>query len=324
MIYLDEPDLDYIPSTRGQKVKEFERACADYLGVDDCVAVNSGTSALFLSLLACGIGPGDEVIVPACTFVGTANAVLYTGAKIVLHDVELDTWNLYKIHSTDKTKTILIVHLYGNIQPISHPLTRSTKVFFISDAACCFGAKEINSHYACYSFNGNKTITTGGGGLIVGQNLDKIRDMLTPGLYDGLGWNMGMSAINAALGLEQLERIDEYIWKKKQFNKIYREELNGLVKFQEPIPNSNPVWWMTACLFDEKIDIQELQMKLKDKGIPTRRIFKPLNHYSHLTDGLFYSNSEHIYKHGLCLPSSVKNSEDDIYTVCRKIKDLIG
>ncbi|MHA2039482.1 MAG: DegT/DnrJ/EryC1/StrS family aminotransferase [Promethearchaeota archaeon] len=334
MIYLDEADLDFCPSTRGNKVKEFERACADYLGVNDCVAVNSGTSALFLSLVACGIGPGDEVIVPACTFVGTANAVLYTGAKVRLVDICLNSWliDFNKIQGifNEKTKAIIGVHLYGNPSNISlSPIHLRGYPAFIFDGACSLGTKLFNTNierygwYTAISLNGNKTITTGGGGLIVGQDLDKIRKMLVPGCYEGLGYNMGMPAINAALGLEQLKKVDEYIEKKRRFNQIYREELDGLVTFQEATPNSNPVWWMTACLMPENIDIPELQWKLKENGVPTREVFKPLNHYPHIKDNNVYSNAEYIYKHGICLPSSVKNNEDDIYVICKNIKGLI-
>ena len=321
MIYLDEPDLDYIPSTRGDKVREFERACADYLGVDDCVAVNSGTSALFLSLLACGIGPKDEVLVPACTFAGTANAVLYTGANVKLIDVDGKTWCIsqqYEKYLKRKTKAIIPVSLYG----CTFNLTDYYSAQLIFDLAEAFPLSAPGC-IRCYSFNGNKTITTGGGGLIVGQNLDKIRAMLIPGLYDGLGWNMGMPAVNAALGLEQLKKVDIYIEKKRRFNQIYREELDGLVKFQEPTPGSNPVWWMTACLFPENISVPELRKKLYDKGIPTREIFRPLYYYPHIKDKTYCPNAEYIYNHGLCLPSSVKNSDGDIRRICKTLKNVI-
>ena len=321
MIYLDEPDLDYIPSTRGDKVREFERACADYLGVDDCVAVNSGTSALFLSLLACGIGPKDEVLVPACTFAGTANAVLYTGANVKLIDVDGKTWCIsqqYEKYLKRKTKAIIPVSLYG----CTFNLTDYYSAQLIFDLAEAFPLSAPGS-IRCYSFNGNKTITTGGGGLIVGQNLDKIRAMLIPGLYDGLGWNMGMPAVNAALGLEQLKKVDIYIEKKRRFNQIYREELDGLVKFQEPTPDSNPIWWMTACLVPDNISVPELRNRLYAKGIPTRKVFEPLYYYSHIKDKTFCPNAEYVYRQGICLPSSVKNSDGDIRRVCKTLKNVI-
>jgi perosamine synthetase len=325
MIYLDEPDLEYIPSTRGNGVAEFERKMADFLGVNDCVAVNSGTSALFLSLLACGIGPEDEVVVPATTFVATANAVLMTGAKVVLCDVDKDSWLLDWASNIELVyhpvlEAIVPVSLYGNTfnEDVSF-----FRVNVIVDNSEALGNPRVNGDYFCYSFNGNKTITTGGGGLIIGANLDKIREIINPGSYDGLGYNLGMPALNARLGIEQLKNADRYIAKKNRFNEIYRSELDGFVTLQESSHNADSSWWMTACLFPEHINIDELRGKLLYDGIPTRRIFRPLNHYAHLKDAKTYPVAEYLYEHGLCLPSSVRNSEDDIYIICEIIKKYI-
>jgi perosamine synthetase len=173
--------------------------------------------------------------------------------------------------------------------------------------------------YSTYSFNGNKTMTTGGGGIVAGNNLAKIRELIKPAYHDGLAYNYGMPAHNARLGLEQLKKLPKYLEKKTTFNKIYREELSFL-KFQKDEPGP---CWMTAALFPEWVNIERLQIRLRGRGIPTRRIFKPLNHYKHLADGKTYPNAERIYKHGLCLPSSVKNSEKDILETCRAIKKLM-
>lgn len=331
MIYLDEANLDYIPSTKGNDVRKFERAMAEYLGVKDCVAVNSGTSALHLALLACGIGSKDTVIVPATTFVGTANAILYNSARIKLIDIDSKTYCLSKetYKPTKKNKQILSVSLYGyklNIPDYSlsdyvflqsNPFKIPTYIF---DFAESIHSKPIlGDAYYCYSFNGNKTMTTGGGGLVVGLDLDKIRKLISPAYSDCLAYNYGMPAINARLGLQQLITLSDNIKKKEEFNRIYREELYFL-KFQGGQPGP---YWMTACLFPEHIDIEKLQLRLEMHDVPTRRIFKPLNHYKHLADGKTYPNAEYIYKHGLCLPSSTKNSPEDIYSVCQTIKKLI-
>jgi len=321
LIYLDEPDLNYIPSTRGEDVAKFEKACAEYLGVRDCVAVNSGTSALFLALISCGIGRGDVVLVPASTFIGTANAVLMTGAEVKLLDIDIGTWclpNNDRSYDDKKIKAIIPVSLYGCCFSI---IQGNPALIF--DIAEGFPARPPADPYmhACYSFNGNKTITTGGGGLIIGWNLYQIRKMLIPGYYDGLGYNLGMPAINARLGLQQLKKADEYIAKKNRFNEIYRNELSFLT-FQESTGQST--WWMTACLFPESIKIEDFQDRLFNRGIPTRRVFKPLNFYAHMYDSATYKNAEYIYKHGLCLPSSVRNTEDGIYKVCGVIRELIG
>ena len=317
MIYLDEPDLDYIPSTKGEDVRRFEKAMAEYLDVDDCVAVNSGTSALHLALLACGIGKGDTVIVPATTFVATANAVLYSGAGVKFQDVELDTWSIEN-GVFKNVDCVLPVSLYGGSFTFTWPFYETYKI--ILDLAEGIGFKYPNFiDFACYSFNGNKTITTGAGGLVAGSELEKIRRLIRPAYSDKIAYNYGMAAENARLGLEQIKNIDKYIEKKKRINKIYRDELYFL-QFQgkEPFPA-----WMTACLFPKHVDIPTLQLRLEIRGIPTRRIFKPLNYYKHLADGKIHKNAEYLYKHGLCLPSSVKNKSEDILEVCRTIKKLI-
>jgi len=320
MIYLDEPSLDYIPSTRGIDVQEFEIAIGRYLGVDQCVATNSGTSALHLALLACGIGRGDEVVVPATTFIATANAVSYTGARVVLQDVHPDNWCLHG--DIKKCDAVIMVALYGNsslsIINSKHP------AYCIYDSAENLDRVGTNDNqmFVCYSFNGNKTITTGGGGLITalgGARLDTIRSMINPGSYDGVGYNYGMTALSARLGLEQLKLIDSHSEKKRKFNEIYRENLNHRLTFQEV--TGTP--WLTAVLFPAGTDIPKLQLNLKMSGIPTRRVFEPLNHFKPYSDGKTYPVAEDIWKRGLCLPSSVRNQEGDIYEVCQKIKGLL-
>jgi len=308
-------------STSSPLVDEFERAMRDYLGISDCIATNSGTSALHLALIACGIEPEDEVIIPALTFKATENAVRYTGAMPVVVDVDPETWTL-DFDEADKainawTKAIIPVLLYGN--PYIYTQTKK-QLLLISDGCESLGTKlrgvavERHDTYICISFNGNKIMTTAGGGLLVGSNLDSVREKIYPGDYDGVGYNYRMTGLSAAFGLAQLERLKGFLVKKLMFNAIYREELRGLVRFQKRTPDSEPSWWLTACLFPEEIDIPDLQANLKGKGIPTRRIFKPL------TD---LPNARYIYDHGLCLPGSTLNTGDDILEACKTIKELI-
>lgn len=320
MIYLDEPNLDYIPSTRGDHVQKFEKAMAGYFGVKDCVATNSGTSALHLSLLACGVGKGNTVVVPATTFVATANAVLYTGAKIKLRDVDFDTWAISGSIKSFRVDTVIYVSLYGGIKAnITNRYSDTPIVFDYAEAICANDLDLDDYSFYCFSFNGNKTMTTGAGGLIVGKDLSKIRYLMKPGICNKLAYNYGMPAICAKLGLEQIFKLQDNLKRKQEINSIYREQLY-MLRFQGNAPGP---FWMTVCLFPEWIDIPSLQLDLKIKGIPTRRVFKPLNHYDHLKDGKTYPNAEYIYKHGLVLPSSVKNEDADIYQVCNAIKELI-
>jgi len=334
MVYLDETSLDYIPSTKGIDVQDFELAMGRHLGVDQCIATNSGTSALHLALLACGIGKGDKVLVPATTFIATANAVSYTGAKVVFADVDRNTW-CFRGRSERSTRAVVLVCLYGNTEfnfVPAYRLFRSSQVCIVDAAEITELVESIGSiyigsswwnpirpHYNCFSFNGNKNMTTGGGGLIVGKDLDEIRSMINPGSYDGVGYNYGMTALSARLGLEQLKILDEHKEKKKRFNEIYRENLKHRLIFQ--CVTGTP--WMTAVLFPNGTDIPKTQNTLKDRGVPTRRVFEPLNHFKPYMDGKTYPVAEDIWKRGLCLPSSVRNSEEDIYEVCQKIKGLL-
>jgi len=308
-------------------VREFEIAMARYLGVSGCIATNSCTAAMHLALMECGVGSGHELIIPALTFVATRNVIEYVGAKPIISDVDLETWCI-----TDKTiprkgkipKGIISVDLFGNPVGINKEFIKlafsnlfGNQFFLISDSAESLGTKDPYDEsvdYLCYSFNGNKTMTTGGGGLLIGENLNYIREKINPGHYNGIGYNYRMTGLSAALGLAQLKRLPEFLKKKRRFNEIYRNELDELVTFQKATPDSNPSWWFTACLFPEHIHIAELQNKLLEHHIPTRRIFKPLADLP---------NANYIYKHGLCLPSSTLNTEEDIYQICKVIKQLI-
>jgi perosamine synthetase len=330
-IYLDEPNLgleeqrfvsDCIGhgciSTNSSWVDTFERKFAKWLGVskENVIATNSGTSALHLALLAYGIGVGSEVAVPALTFIATANAVSYTGAKIKIFDVNCHSWVLYK---EDFDIPLINVPLYGSL---TGNFAKGT--INIIDAACCFNKNVIHwGDVICFSFNNNKTMTTGGGGAVVLKNSEVVRKLSRQGICDSeTGYNYRMTGISAAIGLSQLKRLDEFIEKKKRFNKIYRQELEDLSKddriiFQGYKSNN---WWYTAAIFPVK-DIPEFQKRLLKKDIPTKRVFKPLNWFRPYRNGKRYPTAEMIYNHGLCLPMSTLNEDEDIYRVCKVIKE---
>ena len=359
-MYLDQSninahDIEYViramqtgcVSTACELVTDFEKAMADYLGVSEVVATNSGTSALHLALLECGVGPGDEVIVPALTFIATANAVTYTGAKPVFVDVDPDTWcmnpNKMKLAISDKTKAVMPVSLYGNPCDMGeivciinqHNEMRDTDIFVIEDAAESIGAKYGEYHvgtmwkYGCFSFNGNKTMTTGAGGLVVGDDLDYIRKLSTVGKNEegfsfDLGYNYRMPALNAALGLSQLERLDEFLEKKRRFNEIYRNELDGIVKFQEPTENSEPSWWYTTCIMPEGYSGEKAMKYLRHQNIPSRAVFTPLGYWDHYRDDVYrFPEAFNIYYQGVCLPSSTLNNDQDIFKVCKEMRGIL-
>jgi perosamine synthetase len=312
IVYLDAPlfgekekeylckaiDTGYVSSV-GPFVPEFEKKLAKYLGVEDAVAVQSGTAALHLSLYELGVGKGDEVIVPALTFVATVNPIVYVGAKPVFVDVDIKTWNMHpeeiEKKITEKTKAIIPVHLYGNPCNMDEIMNIAKKyeLYVIEDATESLGAKYSGKFtgtfgdFGCFSFNGNKMITTGGGGLVVGKNTKRLehirflanqaREVSRNYYHPEIGFNYRMTNIEAALGLAQFEQLENFIEKKKLFNSIYREELRKLkrVSFQEECEKGESCWWLTAITI-EGVDISELQKRLLREGIQTRRIFTPV------------------------------------------------
>jgi len=297
-------------STAGRFTDLFEEKLAEYLGISDCIATNSGTSALHLALLSCGLKPGDKIIIPALSFVATKNVLDYICAEPIFVDVDINTWLILddELDSKYEQSIFIPVNLYGNVFDLKFDY-RST----IIDSAELFKKPSSDLYdFACYSFNGNKIITTGAGGAIIGQNLGLVSKFIVN--FSGK-YNYRMASLNAALGLAQLENIDYFIERKTKFHEIYINELSEIVQFQEATPDTKPTWWFTAGLFPEDIEIPYLIQALAMRDIPSRRIFKPLADLP---------NANYIYEHGLCLPSGTSNSDDDIYYVCKQIKEICG
>lgn len=362
-IYLDAPnigdlekqyltkaiDSGYV-STIGPYVSEFENKFAKYLATKKAVSLQSGTSAIHISLHELGIGKDDEVIVPALTFIATVNPVIYVGAKPVFVDVNIKTWNIdpgeigNKI--TKKTKAIIPVHLYGNPCNMDEIMKIAKKhhLFVIEDATESLGAKYKGKHtgtfgdFGCFSFNGNKIITTGGGGMVVGNNkcriehirflVNQARDESKEYYHPEIGFNSRMTNIEAALGLAQMEKLEGFLKCKRACYDVYREELKEIkfIHFQEEYDNAISSWWLICVVLEKDIDVAKLQKELNGKGIPARRVFMPIMEFppykSYKCED--YKSSYHVYERGLCLPSSTLNSKDDIYYVCKTIKKLIG
>ena len=319
------------------------------MGVEKAVSVQSGTAALHMALYQLGIGPGDEVIVPALTFVATVNPVIYVGAKPVFVDVDIKTWNIspaeIEKHITPKTKAIIPVHFYGNpcdMQAIMD-LAKKYNLYLIEDATESLGAQYKGIYagsfgdYAAFSFNGNKIITTGGGGMLAGRHKDRLKEIKflinqardrSNGYYHSqIGFNYRMTNIEAALGLAQMKQLGRFLSKKRAFNSIYQQELKDIefISFQEEYEAAESSWWMSCILFEKEVDIEKLQEELKARRIPSRRIFTPVIDFPPYKKyrQQEYKNSRYIYERGLSLPSSTLNCADDIYYVCKVLRELI-
>ena len=335
----------------GKFVTQFEEMVAEHTGVKYAISASSGTTALHLILMAYGIGKGDEVIVPSMTFVATANAVSYTGAKPVFIDSDIESWNIdtTKIEDliTKNTKAIIPVHLYGHpadMDPIK-AIAKRYNLKVIEDAAEAQGAlykkQKIGSlaDAAMFSFFGNKIITTGEGGMVVTDDetiADKCRllrdhGMTTEKRYWHLvvGHNYRMTNIQAAIGVAQMRKINSIVMMKKNVAKEYDEQLKDIPGISLP-PNSDwaeNIFWLYTILIDETItglSAAMLSSELEDNNIDSRMVFYPMHVQPiYQTDGSF-PVADMLHKTGISLPSSPDITKSEIDKICQVIKSLIG
>ena len=336
-------------STIGPFVPDFEKKFARYLDTKKAISIQSGTAALHMALYELGVGKDDEVIVPALTFVATVNPVLYVGATPRFADVDLKTWNIdpaeIEKNITEKTRAIIPVHFYGNSCAMTEiqEIAKKHNIHVIEDATESLGATYKGRYtgtfgdFGCFSFNGNKLITTGGGGMIVGNDMKRLghikflinqaRDEKKEYYHSEMGFNKRMTNIGAALGLAQMEKLSGFLEKKRIFNHLYRKELKCIksIRFQEEYENARSSFWFSCIRFEIELDIVTLQKELRKKNITTRRVFMPVLEFPPYRSyrQSDYENCYRIYEKSLCLPSSTLNTEEDIVRVCRTLKFLL-
>jgi perosamine synthetase len=338
-------------------IDKFERAFAEYCGVDYAMALPSCTSAIHLALMALGVGPGDEVIVPELTWIASAAPIHYVGATPIFVDVDPATWCMsvdsFRERITPRTKAVIPVDLYGGMPDLEklRAVAQEHKIAFIEDAAEAAGAK-FHGHAAgsfgdvgVFSFHGSKTLTTGEGGMLITRNkplLDRIHILRDHGRRPGdvaffnaeIGHKYKMSALQAALGLAQLERIEELIAMKQTAFGWYRQRLSdieGVTLNAEPEGTRN-AYWMNTIVWDEryKIDKTQFGAALAEQGIDTRPFFHPLSGipaYKDASDTLrareTNKNAYRIGTHGLNLPSSLSLTETQVDRVCKSVLAII-
>jgi len=352
---LSGKEIDYIRecldsgwvSSAGPFVKQFEDRFKEYVGAKFAVAVINGTSALHLALKCAGIGEGDEVIVPSLTFAATVNAIIYLGARPVFADVCRDTYvldpNRIEELISRKTKAILPVHLYGQPAEMDEIMEIAGKfeLKVIEDAAQSLGSKYKGrqtgtiGHMGCFSFNGNKLITTGSGGMLVTDDekaaeyarylSTQAKDLNYNGVFyhNEVGYNYRMSSINAALGLAQLEDIDRRIRIKKRISCFYDENLMGIDKIELPVkkPHCETMFWLYPIIVEDGylLDKTRFMEKFYQFGVETRSFFMPLHlmkPYENYKHGIM-EITEYVSNHGINLPSSIGLSEEDMIRVCK-------
>lgn len=332
-------------SSKGKFIDKFENSFAKFVGSKYACSSNNGTTALHLALLVLGIGPKDEVIIPSFTYVATANAVNYTGAKIVLADVHSDYWNinpdLIEKKITKRTKAIIAVHLYGhpcNMDPIKR-IAKKYNLYVIEDAAEAHGAlykgKMVGNlgDIAAFSFYGNKVITTGEGGMITTSSkilADKVNHLKGQGVsrtktywHDVIGYNYRMTNIQAAIGLAQLEKINEIIQKKRKLADMYKKFLKDIsqIKTQDEEPWAKSVYWMFSIIVS-KNKRDKLRNYLYKKGIETRPFFYPVHQLPMYKQKSFYPVSDSVGAQGINLPSYPELTVDQVKKITKEIKNF--
>ncbi len=336
-------------SSKGKFIEEFEEKFSSYCSRKYGVATSNGTVALHLALKTLGIGKGDEVIVPDLTFVAVANAVTYCNAKPVFVDSHPEYWciNPEKIEEkiTPRTKAIIPVHLYGHpcdMYPVMK-IAEKHDLYVIEDAAEAHGAeykgKKVGSFgvVSCFSFYGNKIITTGEGGMCLTNNEElgeKMRILRDHGMnpnkrywYDTIGFNYRMTNLQAAVGVAQLRKLDEFVDKKRQIARCYSEELKyleekELIRLNTEMPWAKCVYWMYCILIEDKFGLSrdDLMKKLEEKGTDTRPFFYPMHVMPPHRNNERFPVAEETAKKGINLPSAVGLKEEEIKFICNEIK----
>jgi perosamine synthetase len=336
-------------SSKGRFIADFEREFAQYTGVRHAATVSNGTVALHLAMLALGIGPGDEVIVPTLTYISSVNAIVYTGATPIFVDSLESTWQMdpadVRRRISPKTRAIMVVHLYGHPCDMD-PLVAIAKehgLFMIEDCAEAFGSLYKGQHVgsfgdiSTYSFFGNKTITTGEGGMVVtndetihdravhfkGQGLAKHRQYW----HDVVGYNYRMTNICAAIGLAQLEQADELLAKKRQIARWYAEGLEKVpVNLHREVGDVVHSFWMCSILVDDPLKRDPLREALEKEGVETRPVFYPV-HTMPMYAQKFQKHpiAESIGWRGINLPSWPGLTQLQVQNICTNIgKHLQG
>jgi len=335
----------------GEYIDKFEKSICDYTNCENALALSNGTSAIHLALRVLGIGKGDDVLASTFTFIGSVNAIVYQGATPVFIDSDKQTWNLspellnkYLTECEKKPKALIVTHLYGmcaDIKMIAQ-ICKLYGIYLIEDAAESLGATYDGKltgtfgDFGIYSFNGNKILTTSGGGMLVSSNkqwIEKARFLSTqakePFIYyehNEIGYNYRMSNVLAAIGVAQMEVIEERVKKKREIFEWYKEFLDDIeeIEFMPELENSRGNRWLTTLVF-KNTDFNIVMKALEKINVESRPLWKPMHMQPLFKNAKTYldGTSEELYKKGLCLASSTIMTKDDVKIVCDVIKNTL-
>jgi perosamine synthetase len=351
-------------SSAGRFIEQFEQSWAGYCGRKYGIAVSNGTTALQLAVDALDLKPGDEVILPTFTIISCAAAVVYGGGVPVLVDSEPRTWcmDVRQVEEkiTPRTRAIMPVHIYGHpvdMDPLLD-LARKHNLAVIEDAAEVHGAQYLagrsgpSPHWvrcgsfgalSCFSFYGNKLITTGEGGMVLtddprlAETVRSLRNLCFQPhrrfYHERLGYNFRLTNIQAALGLGQVERIEAIVARKRWMGQEYTRRLQNVAGLQLPVeePWARNVYWMYGVVLDEKtgLDADRFAQRLRDCGVETRPFFlgmheQPVFHRRALFVNERYPVAQRLARQGLYLPSGVALTETQLQQVCEAVHKVLS
>lgn len=344
----------------GPNVDEFEHRLEKYLGAPNVVALSAGTAAIHLALVALGVGSGDEVICQSFTFAASANPIKYQGANPVFVDSEPDTWNMSpdaleeaiidrKKQTGHYPKAIIPVYLYGMPAKMDEIRAIADKygIPIVEDSAEALGSEYKGKkcgtlgNYGCLSFNGNKIITTSGGGALVchsKEEADRVKFYATQAreqrpyyYHETIGYNYRLSNVSAGIGCGQMDVLQPHVELRRAIHDFYTKELaeiDGLSVQQNPSTDFNSNFWLSTVLIDPKTgkDPESLRQFMLDAGVETRRLWRPMHMQPVFADAPYYGDTtcETLFDRGLCLPSGSGLKEEELRYVADKIKEFFN
>ncbi|GAA0343293.1 aminotransferase class I/II-fold pyridoxal phosphate-dependent enzyme [Oceanobacillus oncorhynchi subsp. oncorhynchi] len=334
----------------GTNVNEFENELAEKVGVKSAAALSSGTAAIHLALKAADVKEGDIVFCPSLTFSATANPIIYQHATPVFIDSNEKTWNMdpealeEAFKKYPEVKAVIVVHLYGLSAEMDRIMEICNKynVVVIEDAAESLGTYYKGKHtgtfgdYGVFSFNGNKIITTSGGGMLVSNNEEMVekarfwatqsRDQARHYQHSEVGFNYRMSNIVAGIGRGQLKVLDKRVEKKRYIYEFYKQELGGLedIMFMPWNEWDEPNFWLSSMVLTGSVRPVDIMDALEKENIESRPVWKPMHLQPYFEKYDFIGNgiAEKLFENGVCLPSDTKMMDEELFRVTNVIKGL--
>ncbi|MCP1126100.1 aminotransferase class I/II-fold pyridoxal phosphate-dependent enzyme [Bacillus sp. 3103sda1] len=334
----------------GENVNGFEKELATKVGSKAAAALSSGTAALHMALKASGVGEGDIVFCQTLTFSATANPIIYQNAIPVFIDSDYETWNMCPkaleaaFEKYPNVKAVIVVHLYGLSADMDRivELCKKHNVVLIEDAAESLGTYYKGRHtgtfgdYGIFSFNGNKIITTSGGGMLVSDNEERVakvrfwatqsRDQARHYQHSELGFNYRMSNVVAGIGRGQLKVLDQRVQKKRYIFEFYKRELGDLegIQFMPSNDWNEPNYWLSSMTLNGKVRPIDIMVALEKENIESRPIWKPMHMQPFFEKYDFVGTdvSEKLFENGVCLPSDTKMTDEDLARGVKIIKGL--